>query len=389
MGVKKAEENDVYCCAFFICNYVAFILATWTKIPVKLYMLWPIAIFSIVAFLYDPFMQARFYGGDGVDLCRHFDSLDSIRLGFDDGLYIEAPLSALYLRMVAYLFDDNSFLPLISTWIYYGLAFFICNKFFALLKLSAPLRRFAICMILMCGVFFGNMNNIRYPLATVIFFAGMYFDIIASKAKRNLLYICAFLMHPGTIILFLVRCIANVKLKYSIIIFAILSLFVANYYETLIITLISILTPFPDIQMTVSAVLLKSVSYSTNDVYDVPLLFKVLNIYISCVLMVSALFNMYYSRCNTIFKYIQRMALVVVLLSFIGTITNFMDGNFADRLMSIVPFLIALLVSDTLMGMERKNKNYMYIKSIFFLLALPYIGVYLFKVYPNWIYLGL
>ena len=103
--------------------------------------------------------------------------------------------------------------------------------------------------------------------------------------------------------------------------------------------------------------LLKSVSYSTNDVYDVPLLFKVLNIYISCVLMVSALFNMYYSRCNTIFKYIQRMALVVVLLSFIGTITNFMDGNFADRLMSIVPFLIALLVSDTLIGMERKNKN--------------------------------
>ena len=48
----------MYCYSFFILNYIAFVLAAWTKIPIEVYMLWIVAIFSIVAFLYDPFMQA-------------------------------------------------------------------------------------------------------------------------------------------------------------------------------------------------------------------------------------------------------------------------------------------------------------------------------------------
>ena len=99
---------------FFIFNYVAFIFAAWTKIPVKLYMMWIVAVFSTIAFLYDPFIQARICGGEGVDLCRHFDSLDLIRMGFDEGVYIEAPLSALYFKIIAYLFEKNNFLPAIS-----------------------------------------------------------------------------------------------------------------------------------------------------------------------------------------------------------------------------------------------------------------------------------
>lgn len=373
---------------FFVCNYVAFIFAAWTKISLKLYMLWIIAVFSIVAFLYDPFMQEKVCGGGGVDLCRHFDSLDLIRLGFDDYLYAEAPFSELYLRTIAYLFETNNFLPLISVWIYYGIAFFACNKFFKLLNLKKSVQRLAICIILMCGVFFWNMNNIRYPLATVIFFSGMYFDIVANKIKRNFCYVCALLMHPGTIILLIVRCIANIKLRYSIIVFAIVSFLIANYYENLVFILVHLLMPFPDIQINVTTVLMKSVRYSAGIVYEVPLLYKILNIYISCVLMVVLLFFMHYRRYNSVLKYLPRMAFVIVLLSIFGTITNFMNGNFADRLMSMVPFFISLLTSDTLMCFGQENKNYVYVELIVFILALPYIDVYLFKVYPNWIYAG-
>lgn len=379
----------MYCYSFFILNYIAFVLAAWTKIPIKLYMMWIITIFSMIAFLYDPFIQARLAGSAGVDLCRHFDSLDSIRLGFDDGLYIEAPLSALYLRMVAYLFDDNSFLPLISTWIYYGLVFFTCNKFFHLLQLNTSLQRFAICMILMCGVFFGVMNNIRYPLAIAIFFLGLYYDVTKKYIFTVLLYCLAALMHPGSIMLLIVRCISMIRLKFSIVFFPVMTFFIFTYFESIIGVAVSLLSPFPEVQVLLLAISMKSVHYSVDSIYDVPLLYRVLTMYMSCFLIFCYMVHKYYGQYRQEFRNIYRMTIFVTLLSFLGSITNFMEGNFAGRLMSIAPFFIALLVSDTLLCLSRENKNYMYVKILFFLLALPYICVYLFKVYPNWIYLGL
>ena len=374
---------------FFILNYMSFIFATWTKVPIKLYMLWIVAIFSIVAFLYDPFMQARLSGDMGVDLCRHFDKLDFIRLGLDDGLYIEAPLAALYLQVIAYMFEDNSFLPLISVWIYYGLVFFTCNKFFHLFDLNVSLQRFAIGMILMSVVFFGVMNNIRYPLASAIFFLGLYYDVTKRYFITVFLYCLAVLMHPGITMLVIVRCISMIRLKISIVVFPVLVCIFFVYFESNISVAVSLLSSFPEVQVLLLAISMKAVHYSVDSIYDVPLIYRVLTMYISCFLLFCYMVNKYYGQYRQEFRSIYRMTIFVTLLSFLGSITNFMEGNFSSRLMSIAPFFIALLVSDTLLCLSRENKNYMYVKFLFFLLALPYICVYLFKVYPNWIYLGL
>ena len=373
----------MYYYIFFILNYVAFVFVAWTKIPIKLYMMWIMTIFSMIAFLYDPFIQARLDGGAGLDLCRHFDSLDLIRLGLDDGLYIEAPLSALYLKIIAHTFEDNNFLPLISIWIYYGLVFFTCNKFFHLLQLNTSLQRFTICMILMCGVFFGVMNNIRYPLAIAIFFLGLYYDVTKKYIFTVLLYCLAALMHPGSIMLLIVRCISMIRLKFSIVFFTVMTFFI------FIGVAVSLLSPFPEVQVLLLSISMKAVHYSVDSIYDVPLLYRVLTIYMSCFLIFCYMVHKYYGQYRQEFRNIYRMTIFVTLLSFLGSITNFMEGNFASRLMSIAPFFIALLVSDTLLCLSKENKNYMYVKILFFLLALPYICVYLFKVYPNWIYLGL
>lgn len=380
----------MYCYSFFILNYVAFVLAAWTKIPIKLYMMWIITIFSIVAFLYDPFMQARMFGGDGVDLCRHFDSLDLIRSGIMGEYYhVEAPLSALYIRIIAYMFEDNNFLPLINTWIYYGVVFFTCNKFFNLLKLSAPIRRFAICMILMCDVFFAVINNIRYPLAVTIFFIGLYYDVTKKYVRTIFLYCLAVLMHPGITLLLIVRCISIMKLKVSIMFFPVMVFFIFAAFESTMSILISLLSPLPELQVLLLAISMKAVHYSVDGVYEVPLLYRVLIIYMSCFLIFCSVINKYYGQYRHEFKYVYRMIVWVILLSIIGNITNFMEGNFSGRLMNMAPFFIALLVSDTLLCLSKENKNYIYVKLLFFLFSLPYICVYLFKIYPYWIYLGL
>lgn len=375
---------------FFILNYMSFIFATWTKVPIKLYTLWIVAIFSIVAFLYDPFMQARLSGDMGVDLCRHFDKLDFIRLGLDDGLYIEAPLSALYLKVIAYMFEDNSFLPLISVWIYYGLVFFTSNKFFHLLNVNASTQRFAICVILMCSVFFGVMNNIRYPLSVAMFFLGVYYDVTKNYVLTIFLYCLAVLMHPGSTMLLIVRGISIIRLKFSIVFFPAMVLLIFIYFESIINVAVSLLSAFPELQVLLLAISMKAVHYSVDsNVYDVPLIYRVLTMYMSCFLLFCYMMNKYYGQYRQEFRSIYRMTIFVTLLSFLGSITNFMEGNFSGRLMSIAPFFIALLISDTLLCLSRENKNYMYVKILFFLLALPYICVYLFKIYPNWIYLGL
>lgn len=373
---------------FFMLNYIAFIFTAWSNINIKLYMLWIILVFSVTAFLYDPFMQVSFSGGEGVDLCRHFESLDLIRLGLDEGIYIEAPMSAVYLKVIAYLFDDNSFLPLISVLLNYGLVFFTFNKFFRLLKLNTSLQRCAICMILMCEVFFGIMNNIRYPFAITILFLGLYFDIVKNHMLSIFLYCLSVLMHPGVGMLLIVRCVSFIKLKYSIMCIAILTLVMSNYLETVLEVLISFFSPFPDFQVLLLAISLKGVTYSSGGIYTISLSFRLLTIYMSLFLLFCYLVNRYCGQYREEFKYVYRMSILIPLLSVVGIVTNFMGAHFSGRLMDISPFLIALLVVSALNDLS-KNENYIFFKLIFFIIPIPYICAYLFGIYPSWLYLGL
>lgn len=372
---------------FFTFNYILLIFSTWCKIPIKLYFMWMMIIFSIIAFIYDPFLQSRIYGGNGsVDLCRHFDKLDMIRLGVDDNLYTEAPFSALYLKTIAYIFDNNSFLPVISVWIYYGIYFFAGNKFLSYMKADKSTKLFALGMCILCGVFFWNMNNIRYPIAVIMFFLVMYYDIIKKLLYTPILYILPVLMHPGVLILICVRFMAKWKLKYSIIIFCLLAGVITSYYEQILTQIIYLLIGLPDIQTLFIAVSLKSTTYATENVYDVPLLYKLLDAYITLVMFIVYVMANSYNRNNSYLNVFYRMVGITILLATLGNITNFMDGNFVSRLLGITPAFMTLMTGDILSACKKQQKQN--IKVILFCITLPYIFVYLFKIYPNWIYPG-
>ena len=83
------------------------------------------------------------------------------------------------------------------------------------------------------------------------------------------------------------------------------------------------------------------------------------------------------------------MSVIIPLLSIIGIIANFMGAHFSERLMIISPFFIALLVVIALNDFDKTNKNYIYVKLLFFIIPIPYICAYLFGIYPSWLYLGL
>lgn len=373
---------------FFIINYICLIAALWSKIPIKLYFLWMMAIFSIVAFIYDPFLQARISGTDGVDLCRHFDTLDMIRLGLTDSVYIEAPLSALYLNLIAYLFDNNHFLPVISLWIYYGIYFFVMNKFLSYTGVDEALKFFSIGLCILCDVFFWSMDNIRYPIAIMLFSLVLYYDTVSKAKTVAILYILPILMHPGILILLSIRIMAKFKFIYSVILLSLLGIIMTQYYESILMSAISVFASLPDIQSLFLAISMKSINYSTESVYDIPLIYRVLNIYITlCLFFVYCLARNIGIDNNIQIKILCRMTLLTVFLSTVGTVANFMEGNFTARILSIAPVFLTVLAGNVLLIYKQKSlERCMYIKVFLFCILLPYMLVYIFKIYPNWIY---
>lgn len=374
----------------FIVNYIGIIFSAWFKIPIRVQIFWAIGIFSIIAFCYEPYLQASIdVHGSGVDLCRHFDSLDYIRMNGSENIYIEAPLSALYLFFVANIFDNNHYLPMISIWIFYGISFFSLFKFLNYFDLDDDIKRFSVSIFLCVTVFFAPMNNIRYPIATSMFLLVLFYDVVKGYKAAKYMYLLPICMHPGIIFAVLIRWLAVVQLKYVMIISAILFFLVNNYFDILILSVAGIFSEIPSIQIQIISIAGKFTNYSEHVVYDVPLIYKLTSAYMTLLFVVVFSFvNNYdsYFKKNIWF----RMSIIVIAVSIVGLITNFMSGNFAGRFLSIVPFLSTIMIADVMNHHKSKNDgSYFSFKLIIFIAAFIYLGVYLFRIYDGWLYLGL
>ena len=376
---------------FFVLNYLLFILAAFTKIPIKIYIVWILSVFSIIAFCYDPILQAEHMGGEGVDLCRHFDSLDLVRVGDYDNLYPEAPLSALYIYIIATLFSSNHLLPVVSMMIFYIISLYtilkICNKFNA----NDEIKRYGILLFIILYNFFSSMNNIRYPIATALFFLIVFYEVIEKKKIIKFFYSIPILMHPGTILFLMTRIISCIRTRYAFLLFGTITVGFIYKFDFIIQALINASSPVPEIQALLIAISYKLISYSANEVYDVPLIYRVMNIYNVFVLGMMVLLSANYFGKTKRILLIRRMAIAIFACSLVGIITNFMDGNFTDRMIESSAFIIEPLYIALLVKMKEKNnhKSYIILKNGCILMGIFYLLPFLFKIYPNWIAQGL
>ncbi len=374
---------------YFVISHIAVVIMNFLRIPLVFYILIIMSAYSIVAFSFDPVLQQKMYGGEGVDLYRHFESLDLIRIGNGENLYMEAPLSLLYLSVVANLFDNNHILPLVSTWIFYAMYFYLIISYCKCIKADDYVIKTVICIGISFLVFFGVMNNIRYPIAMGMFMLVFYQEFIKEKISK-IWYVLPVLMHPGIAFLLLIRLLANIKFRYIFMLILPFSIFVILNIENILQTIISFLVFMPDLQNLIVKAMIKMYSYSSGDEYAVPLLFRVTSLYVFIIFLVlSALAYNY--RCKLMKnEYFVRMIKIITIVVLTGEITNYMDGNFSDRIIGILPFFITMLSSDILVIMNKMDRmTIVTVKTFLYGSSLFYLSIWLFKVYLNWIYGGL
>lgn len=374
---------------YFVISHIALWVAKWFKINMVIYMAIIMGAYSLVAFNFDPVLQQMNCGGEGVDLYRHFMSLDLIRFGNSDELYIEAPFSALYLYGIATLFDNNHMLPLISTWIFYIIYFYIvisyCKKIGAKYSIVKSVIFISICFM----VFFGVMNNIRYPIAMTMFMFVLYNEMLTRQIGK-LWYILPVLMHPGIIFLVIIRALAQNKMKYSITIGSIASLMILLDFDNIIQIMISFLSFVPDLQYLIIKTTIKMYSYSSGDEYAVPLLFRATSLYVFFVFVILLMLATNYQSELYKNKLFMRMAKITILVVIVGEVTNYMDGNFSDRIIGVLPFYVSMLCADILVKIQEQAKlTKTAVESFIYINSFAYLSIWLFKVYIDWIYGGL
>lgn len=371
---------------FFVCNYLCFIAAGWSRIPIVVYIVWIEAVFAITAFLFSPLNTTT-----ATDLARIFYELDLYRAGLGDNLYIEAPLSSLYLHLVAYMFSNNHFLPVISVIVSYTLCFLTLLKILKYFSIdNKSVKRFAIS-ILICGVaFFGIMNNIRYSMAMMFYWWIFYYDVIKHFKYAKLLYILAILLHPGTSMMVIVRVISAMKTKYMFMIMSMIGAFfyfLQDEFFSFLVDLFPVDSVLRDMALGISV---KALSYSISVMYDIPWTMKLADAYLLFCLIICFILGKNYHILLLKNKIIENVITCMIILCLFGFTTNFMSGDFTGRIIVYSSVLNPLLMSDILTKCKNNcQQHYIYMKIFCLLLMLPYVSMYLFYFYDKWLYSGL
>ena len=345
--------------------------------------------FSIVSFLFDPVLQQTRYGGEGVDLYRLFECLDLIRCGVGTTLLDDAPLSLLYFQIIADMFENNHFLPLISTWIFYFISFYllltVCKRFNA----DDNTKKIVIFFYICNQVFFGVFNSIRYPIAMIVFFAIFLLEKFKGK-KIKIFYIIPILIHPGIVMVIIIRLLGCLKCKYSFTLLLLLCGGFFLYLDDIIQLMINSLSFFPELQLLLLNISMKFYQYSSSEIYEVPLLMRLTSLYVFfqyiCLLAIA---YVYKSRLVGR-KIFVRMSWLVIILVTVGEITNYMNGNFADRIIAMLPFWMSVLTVDIFTKIQKEN----YLTQVMIKLfvvgnAMAYLSIFLFRIYFNWLYNGI
>lgn len=214
---------------YLILGFVLLGLLSFTNISIKKYIFLSILFLAIFAYNFDPIYVYNRYNYY-TDLIRIFEDVDSFRaMGYEYYGYMSAPLSRLYISFFGIFFSDNNILVFTTVVIIYFVNFYILYRIGKDNKCDKNNIMFN--MFLFMGIFnyLSAVVNIRYPIVISIFFMILYFDLVLNYKWVKVVYFLLILMHPGSIIFFIIRLITRTKLKYSLI-YSIISLILLNLF---------------------------------------------------------------------------------------------------------------------------------------------------------------
>jgi len=214
---------------YLILGFVLLGLLSFSNISIKKYIFLSIAFLAIFAYNFDPIYVYNRYN-HYTDLVRIFEDVDSFRvMGYEYYGYMSAPLSRLYISFFGIFFSDNNILVFTTVVIIYLTNLYILYRIGKDNKCDNNSILFS--MFLFIGMFnyLSAVVNIRYPIVISIFFMILYFDLVLNRKLVKIVYFLLILMHPGSIIFFIIRLITRTRLKYSLI-FIVLSFSLLNFF---------------------------------------------------------------------------------------------------------------------------------------------------------------
>ncbi len=370
------------------------LILPFSKCNLKFYILLVAAFFSFFGFLYDPFAQLDAVKvGSGVDLVRYFNELENFRFfGADYEGYLSQPLSRYYLLFFSQ-FDSNSFLPGVTAFFIYGINLFLIYKIGQMFHYSNSIISVGLIVFIAFNDYFSTINLIRYPMAMTLFFLILYWDMFCSIKITRLLYIIPILFHPGMVLMVLVRFVSLGNVKQSIILGLGACILFFFGFDSFFDSLISATDSLLGTSIFAAGLQAKTLSYTTDIVYQVPLLTLFVSVFITLIL---PFFTITLIGINK--KWIVNnkqfiiMGCFLVGLSMFFLVTNISTGNMTTRISLAVSFLVGVLIMPIESALVKiRNGNFTY--KVFNLLLIGYIIILLAvrwgKQYVSWIAPGL
>lgn len=332
--------------------YIIFLGVIFININAKKYIFFIVSVLSILAYNYDPiyaYEKLGFY----TDLYRIFNDVDMFRYMGDEYIgYMAAPLSRLYISFFA-IFDSNSWLPFTTCIIYYGLYLFFIYK----LGKDNKIKNRYILVVIFFVVSITNysiiIGNIRYPIATIIYVICLYYDLVKNRKIYYLGYIISILIHPGTFLYLLLRCLVKEKFKKSIVI-SVLLIILLNFIEE-ILSVLSVLSPvfFGDI-------LSKFLLYRDVNNFDEPTIYMYI-MYILILIIISILIYVVKRQLDIIENKDYKSLINLLILDIIITVGFISNYQLLGRILSLGIALLPILMLLDFKYNNNRNRIYYYI----------------------------
>lgn len=222
--------------------YIIYIILFFMKIKSSLY--WKIINLTIPVpiIFFDP-IETNIIKGYYVDTVRIFNEINLFRENGWNGtdVYDNIILSKIYIFVYSYLDKDYNFLlPVINAFIIYFLVFFVLKKVAEYFDINDNVLKCSILYATLMASYFNITTNIRYPLAIAILLICIFYDLIRQKYKIIcfIMYFIILMLHPGTIIIFIVRLLVALPKIISVFIFLMILFLGGN-------TIISLLSLLP------------------------------------------------------------------------------------------------------------------------------------------------
>ena len=365
--------------------YILFVLGTISLLVIpllrcnlKFYIVFVAAFFAFFGFLYDPIAQwDAVKTGGGVDLVRYFGELEKFRfLGDNYEGYSSQPLSRYYLMFFSN-FDSNHWLPCITAFIIYFINLILIYKIGKQSNYSKSIIAIGFITFVSFNDYFGTINTIRYPLAVTLFFLVMYWDLFCCIRFSKFLYIVPILFHPGVSIFLLARIMSQGRFKYSLGFGAIFIAIFVSGFDKIFDYLISYTDSLFGTSVFAIGLQAKTLSYTNDVVYQVPLLTTVTSLFMTISLpffsVILLHINKKWAKKNR--KFIT-MESFLVIMSLFFLVTNISTGNMTTRIATAVSFFSGVLIMPieyAFIQYYHKNFNY----KIFNIVLFSYIAVLL------------